>query len=283
MNGIRYKQYAPHANLSKYIYCYWSLESVNQEILEQGVYEKYFPLGLPELIITYKGRYFEVDNNKLNLMPDSIIAGLQDQPRYFYHHGVLGLFSVVFQPYVLPSILDLSADQLANRIIPTSQLGEKIDRLSRRLLQTHNNEERVRIANQFFMREQFFNEKWDIPIEAILQNMVSLNGNLSVSQMAGDFGMSVSKMERQFKSLVGFTPRQYSKIIRFTRILNHYESIPQWDQLIAETGFYDQAHFIREFKKFTGMSPKAYYDARKGMVEHSILHDADFVQYNHLY
>ncbi|WP_208592087.1 helix-turn-helix domain-containing protein [Gracilibacillus suaedae] len=278
MNERRYRQCPPDKRLSALIYGYWSLECSSEQ---EWVYEKIFPLQYPEFIVAYKGQYFEVGHDKLNVMPKSTLIPLQDQPRYFYHTGDLGLFSIVFKPSALSFILETNSDDFINKIIPSRDCGEKIHRLSNQLLQARCNNERVQLADRFFMHEKMSNEQRHIVIERIIQHLISRNGNIPISQIASKYNLSLSQLERQFKTTIGFTPKQYSRLIRFTQILNHYQSIPEWGQLITDIGFYDQSHLIREFKRFSGVSPRAYYDSSKGIVEQSILNDADFIQYNH--
>ncbi|MGP4039234.1 AraC family transcriptional regulator [Gracilibacillus sp. D59] len=278
MSGRRYMQFPPEKRLSTLIYGYWSLECSPEP---QGVHEKIFPLHYPEFIVVYKGQYFEVGQDQLNVMPKSTLIPLQDQPRYFYHTGDLGLFSIVFKPSALPFILEANSNDFTNRIIPSRDCGERIHRLPNQLLLARCNSERVQLANRFFMKEKIYSENRNIEMEWIIQHLISQNGNIPISQLANKYHLSVSQLERHFKTIIGVTPKQYSRLIRFTQILNHFQSIPEWGQLITDIGFYDQSHLIREFKRFSGVSPRAYYDSNKGVVEQSILHDADFIQYNH--
>ena len=68
-------------------------------------------------------------------------------------------------------------------------------------------------------------------------------------------------MERKFISVVGMSPKQLSRIVRMQSTLKMLEqkNFASLTSLAHENGYYDQAHFIKDFKEFTGMSPKLFF------------------------
>jgi methylphosphotriester-DNA--protein-cysteine methyltransferase len=64
-----------------------------------------------------------------------------------------------------------------------------------------------------------------------------------------------------FKRSVGLPPKQYMRILRFQQAIRRMEkngSSCDWTELALQTGFYDQAHFINDFRNFSGFSPTEY-------------------------
>jgi transcriptional regulator GlxA family with amidase domain len=72
-------------------------------------------------------------------------------------------------------------------------------------------------------------------------------------------GLSERSLERYFKQWIGLTPKFYSRIIRFAHIFELVNKDQKnWAEISAQAGFYDQAHFIKNFRAFTGEEPSKY-------------------------
>lgn len=97
-------------------------------------------------------------------------------------------------------------------------------------------------------------------------------GNLRISDLCREVNMSQTNLEDHFKEMIGITPKHYCRIIRFIAayrfILNSTHI--KWDELVYRFNFFDQAHFIRDFKSFFGYSPSKIHLANahlaKGLV-----------------
>jgi AraC-like DNA-binding protein len=75
-------------------------------------------------------------------------------------------------------------------------------------------------------------------------------------------GISARQLRRLFEYYVGDTPKTFSKIIRFQQILRAKPSVQSLRQnkLFFDAGYYDQAHFIKEFKTLYGITPAKAFD-----------------------
>ena len=109
------------------------------------------------------------------------------------------------------------------------------------------------------------------PLES-LENTLSViyarNGNVEISDLKQVAGLSERHFRRQFKKIIGLNPKKYCKIIQFNAV---FEAIQSGNEkslydLALENGYYDQAHFINDFKALLGASPQAFLRS-----EHSFL------------
>jgi transcriptional regulator GlxA family with amidase domain len=80
-------------------------------------------------------------------------------------------------------------------------------------------------------------------------------------------------LEREFKQKIGISPKQYMRIARLNGVQRLIENNTTQDftNISYEGGYADQAHFIREFKTFTGESPKAFVKKRKDFIVNNSL------------
>ncbi|TGM08910.1 AraC family transcriptional regulator [Leptospira barantonii] len=86
-------------------------------------------------------------------------------------------------------------------------------------------------------------------------------GESSISSLAANLGISQSKLEKDYKVFLGFSPKDYACLIRFRKALLLKNESSNLTDLAYRSGYYDQAHFIREFKKRTGQSPKRWFQS----------------------
>jgi AraC-like DNA-binding protein len=93
----------------------------------------------------------------------------------------------------------------------------------------------------------------------------TFHGAVSVGALADAAGVSGTHLAMQFKSHVGVTPKRVARIYRFARLILSVDALRpvDWSQLAQTAGYFDQAHFSREFKDFTGHTPTDYLALRR--------------------
>ena len=90
-------------------------------------------------------------------------------------------------------------------------------------------------------------------------------GAVAIGDLTGSTGVSSTHMARRFKEVVGVTPKRLARTWRFGSIvlaMDPSESV-DWLELAGRAGYYDQAHFINEFRTFAGMTPTRYLEVRR--------------------
>ena len=95
-----------------------------------------------------------------------------------------------------------------------------------------------------------------------------------IDYLAHQAGISSKKIQRMFGKVVGIRPKAFARIQRFQAAIREIGDRPavNWARLAATCGYYDQPHFIREFKEFTGMTPTAYL-SKRGPYQNSVAVD----------
>ncbi|WP_027416720.1 helix-turn-helix domain-containing protein [Aneurinibacillus terranovensis] len=120
--------------------------------------------------------------------------------------------------------------------------------------------ERIELFKKF-MKRIHFDVGYDQKIvDYAIQKIYSSNGMLNISQLSKYMGYSEQYIRRKFEEYIGFSPKQFCQIVRFQNSLDRFLQIDGSDLLdiIHENGYYDQAHFIRGFKKMINLTPKQY-------------------------
>ncbi|MFC0182720.1 helix-turn-helix domain-containing protein [Pseudarcicella hirudinis] len=104
-------------------------------------------------------------------------------------------------------------------------------------------------------------ESIDRIVKSSVETMLHLNGQLSVDELSEHLNINRRQLERKFSSVIGLSPKKLSRIIRLQATLKMIanKEFASLTSVAYEGYYYDQAHFIKDFKEFTGISPKKFY------------------------
>lgn len=252
----------PSKILQPYIKQYWCIENVllNGEKHIQRI----IPSGLPELSL-YIGNRPKILGNKKDFEDDFILNGHQ---REFYDLQIekeISVFSIVFHPQGLMTFFNFPLNDVYNQSVPLKHLNKKIEQnILPQLTNEQSFEKRVEIIERFFclLLEEELNRFNFARINHAINIISQTRGKITIENLASETCLSRKQFERKFSELIGITPKQYLKTIRlqYSLYLKSRNDKLNITDIAYEVGYYDQAHFINEFKMQTGFTPKQYFD-----------------------
>ncbi len=266
---MEYKTYPPNPTLANHVKYYWSLENFEDMIPHSR--ERVFPDGCIELLFHY-GDLFR------KFHPDGTV---ETQPRSFIHGQItqfieleatakVGIFSVRFHPTGLQSFIDFEVSKLTNSIMSVEQVWPHEGvLLEKEIITATSNEERVRIIEKFLNRKCNMSSKYETIIQSCVTAISESGGTTTMKQLVDNFDISQRQLERMFLSHVGLSLKSFSRIVRFNQALQliSKKDFSSFTSVAHEGGFYDQAHFIKDFKELTGLNPKQYFSENLEMVK----------------
>lgn len=246
----------PSEKLKEFIKFFWVLES------EESYTHIAMPDVCPELLFHYKGQFDELIDNSQS--QKSFTAGIHAQTyqrRKFYIDRAFGMFGVSLYPYAIPMLFGISTNELTNETPDLcSLLKEEGLRLEEVIGNAINNNQRVKIIEKFILKKLACTYQNTLPVFKAVQNIIETNGLITVKKVAGNYFLSERQFERNFLHYAGFSPKLFSRIVRFHASMAHYGSGGKSLTSIAlECGYYDQSHFIHDFKEFSGLHPKYFF------------------------
>jgi AraC-like DNA-binding protein len=245
---------APSFKLKDHVECFW-LIAFDKPPHPQ----KIIPDGFPELIFHFKDDYQINLNGIWETQTKSLVAGQIRKYFYLKNTGETRMFGIKFKPAAIRHLFGLHMHALTDRVVDLCSFNnQKLLDLEAVVRQNEDFEKLVIEVEALLIKlvgDQFEFNSVDKAIEIILKS----KGNVDVSQICESMQISERHLERLFKDYVGLPPKFYGRVIRFSNIFKLVESNdPSWSDLVYNTGFYDQSHFIRNFKAFTGEDPSAY-------------------------
>ncbi|MBD3419209.1 MAG: helix-turn-helix domain-containing protein [Chitinivibrionales bacterium] len=258
---MNYEIRKPAPSLAPYVRYYWALDVSNPDVIHPY---RVIPQGCVELMFFYREPYYAINSaeNRLSLLPYSIISGQQHSWFELQAAGSIGLFSVLFKPHGAHAFLRLPLSALTDRSIPFEDLaGREALELENKVVSANSIDERVKCIESFLLKR--IPEKTDDlrRMDAVQETIRALRAETSVEDLASRACLGYKQLSRIFTRFIGMTPKQYLKIVRFQHSLHVKQHAPHISltRLAMNCGYYDQAHFIRDFKEITGMTPRRFF------------------------
>ncbi|MCF8260047.1 MAG: AraC family transcriptional regulator [Melioribacteraceae bacterium] len=171
------------------------------------------------------------------------------------------MFVVQFKPGGTVPFFDFPINEVSGKVVQADLiLGNGFLSFREQLLEADSPTKKFIVADNFFKSlSKTFTEP-DPSIRFALDQLTSDSCNLTIAEIRQKIGYSHKHFIHLFEKQVGLTPKYFSRIIKFQKVLVEIGNKKNlnWSNLALELGYYDQAHFINDFKKFSGINPTTY-------------------------
>lgn len=242
--NVVYSEFLPDLRLQDFIYCYWQLKTsvplsdpFIYRVVADGCIDIYFELNNPE---------------------DNFVMGFCKKFTEFPLANSFNYIGIRFLPTMFPQLFRINASELSNRF---EHLGNVVPEVSAFIADNFHHQltqEQIQSSfNSYFINlienTTFVNDcRLYNAIDKILKEHGVVN---SIQDL--DTGISQRQLRRLFEFYIGDTAKTFAKVVRFQNILRAKPSLQSLKQnkLFFDVGYYDQAHFIKEFKNFYGVTP----------------------------
>lgn len=203
--------------------------------------------------------------NNFNTVTSCTLMGPQITPFKLRAEESHKAVTIIFQPGGLNRFLKIPLTEIFdNGYSAREVIGREIEELLDRSHDTISSDELHSVVQSYFLGK-LSQVKELLPIDYALQHLVA-NYNTDLDKIAGMACMSIRNFERKCKERLGMPAKMYARIARFHKAYKIVESKPavSWSELIHEVGYYDQAHFIKDFKEFAGLTPTLVHKELSG-------------------
>jgi AraC-like DNA-binding protein len=252
-----YKEYKPIEALSNHVKCIWVLENARYDDAVNVV----FPDGCMELIFHFGPPFKRISNHQQQVQEKSILVGQLNKPLHLQATGSADIIGVRFHPWGLYPLVNMPLQHITNGEMPIRHIwGNDAHELEEKIYQL--DKEAAMDEIQQFLFKQANHPSYQIEmLKKVITRLKGQQGNVKIDELAEMSNLSVRQFTRNFTLLVGLPPKVFAGIIRFQSFFSQCNQQPEVNlgELALQCGYYDQAHFIREFKQYAGMSPGAYF------------------------
>ena len=241
---ISYEEKSPDDRLQEFIYCYWRLRTTRK--LDHPFTYRVVSDGCVDILL------------ETSSIEQIFVTGFSKSFLQYELGNTFDYLGIRFLPTGFPIIFDIAASELTNQFFPLSDLFPGLSGDLSNLVQPSMN---LLEAGEEF--DRYFigllhNVKLNEPDNRVLVAMCQIleaRGSIDIGSL--DVGVSERQLRRLFQFYFGESPKVFGKVVRFQNILRakpSQQSLLQ-NNLFYEVGYYDQAHFIKEFKNFYGVTP----------------------------
>lgn len=250
-----YQKYLPDPSLQPFIEWFYILETGQAEYQQLNAVANYNHA----LVFNY-GECYRLSNKNYDgeLLPLCFLSGISTEP-YRLHIGPnAGMLGIIFRTAAFSDLLGVHDLEHWHdrRLDATSFLGNRAAHLCEQLAEARAHTARIRLANDFFL-DMIARKTPQLTLADRAVNVIyTQRGMLTMDELARFLYASPRNLRRVFNDRIGVSPKFYARIKRFNyahaTITNRQHD---WRSFLGDGGFYDQSHFIRDYRAFSGMPP----------------------------
>ncbi len=256
-------RFPPADDISDLVDCYWFVDDPSRKPKK----EKIVPDGCTEIIFHFGDPYEINITGRWKRQSRVLFAGQIRDHFYLRNTGRSKIFGIKLKPVAAARLFGGSMDRWTDRVVNLSTVaGKRSETLVRDVVSVVHPEELCTAANHALRKFTLRPSNNLTLIEQSVDLIVRQKGMVTVEELCVLCGMNERRLQRQFLSAVGVNPKLFARIIRFNNIFRLIrEKNTTWSDLAYWGGYYDQSHFIKNFKAFTGDEPSSYPFAQKNL------------------
>lgn len=254
---MRYQEYQPPSELADWIKLFWVFENRSHNPVPETIVAD----GFPELIIHFRSPFAEADRGGQYLkQPAAVACGQLTRPLVLRSSNDVGMIGIRFQPSGMTPFISSSMHAITDARVPAEDVFADIDQLIEAVVEASNDQQRIAACKRYLIRSLNL-DRQSLSVRRALESIMLTRGRISVEALATLMGISRRSLELAFQKEVGASPKMYCRITRFRHVFDAIsETSPSvnWVQIAVDSGFFDQSHLIRDFRRFAGDSPTSF-------------------------
>lgn len=260
-----HKLHFPRLPLSQFVENIWYVESSDPDHKR----EKLLPDGAIELI-------FDLDTRPKKIFADETPTAAIRSCKKAWISGERTRFIVIgtenscmigirFKPGGAYPFFRFPISELNESVIELDLIwGSLVDEIREQLLELNTPDERILRLEAFLLAQVHRSLEPNRMISFAINQLQHSPQFLAIRDLAGTIGITQKHLITQFQRMVGLRPKSFARVCKFQKVVNLIEQTNriEWSAIAYECGYYDQAHFIKEFHSFSGLNPSVYLTQR---------------------
>jgi len=273
---MQFFHHIPAPPLSQFVELLWLYEGYQQPHAK----ERLLPDGSMELVVNLNEDVTRVydphDTQSVRTLRGPVLVGAHSEFFVIDTAQQKTVLGAHFRPGGAFPFLGLPAGELHNRLVSLEDLwGGEAARLRERLLEAGTPQHMFAVMEQALTACAAGRLVRHPAVAYALREFHAPSGVRSIADVTARIGLSAKRFIELFSGEVGLTPKLFCRVRRFQRVLCRLRKgrPVQWAAVAADCGYFDQAHFIHDFRAFSGISPTAYVSQHTAHLNHVPLAD----------
>ena len=247
---MRFATHIPTELLKPFVKAYTIIES------EHGITNRVVPNTSFALAFRFQGQISYLNDNNKAVLPTIAFSGLKKSVRLINYAPHSAALIVLFKEtgvsaFVKQPLHDLFEQSVSlDNFFPLSEISPVAERLA----ESGSDASKIAIIEQFLL-SKIIDHNPDKLVLAAIAKIYSVKGNIRMKELANGLYISQDAFEKRFRKITGATPKQFSHIVKMNAVIRQANLAPSFRDIVFENGYYDQPHFNKDFKIFTGQTP----------------------------
>lgn len=206
------------------------------------------------MVFRFKGQVSFLEKDGKNELPVSIISGLRKSGKLVNYARHSANLMVVFNEAGANAFIKAPLYELYDSNVALDNIYKDVSVIEEALAGAHSNTARIQLTEQYLLSKLYPGEP-DKRVLAALEKIHTAKGVIRIKELAQSLYISQDAFEKRFRRIVGVSPKQFSNIIRMKSIVSTGFTKETLSEVAFNAGYFDQPHFNKDFKLFTGKTP----------------------------
>lgn len=240
----RLKEYTPNNNLIKYIDSFWFFRNNTGKEINFPV----VPDGCCDII------FYLNNSNKLNNLENPFVSGVMQSARLVPIPKNMEFFGIRFKPAVIWYLLKTDMKNFKDKMCNLSDINKELVKILQIDINAKNKDIITIISTK--LEKILLNVDTQDGFLEIVEELCE-NPEIEIMKFARKNSISVRNLERYFNSRIGVSPKKFTRIMRFQKAHRMISKEGRDDlvEVALSSGYFDQAHFNRDYNKLVGCNP----------------------------
>ena len=244
------RRYSPSAQLQPFIKAYLVVDANTTSI------NRIIPDTSMTMVFRYRGKVKHQAGDHEHELPFASISGLRKSFRLITYTPGSGNILVQFREEGASPFFHEPLHEFMNDSVALSNLSryKDITSIESQLAELDVEKDKIDLIENYLLSKISYH-KPDMLVHTALQKIHSTNGTIRINELTDLLCISKDPFEKRFRQAIGIPAKQFSSIVRLRSIIHNKLSDKTLSDAALDAGYFDQAHFSKDFKLFTGQTP----------------------------
>ncbi|NND23467.1 MAG: AraC family transcriptional regulator [Acidimicrobiia bacterium] len=254
--------------LYPYIDCYLFPKFEYDSMLHtQGGVLEVLPSPQTSIILFFSEPSFYFEYEELKRYDEFILTGYYKKPKKIFRTSSLDQMIIKFSPIGIQSLLDFQISEIMDSYLSIEEVfKDDFYKLKSNLQKANSYKERILTFERFMISKLSLTKSIDERVNKLISYIYENKGCHGIKQISQDLGIGERTIQRIIQKYVGINYKSFSKLIRFNearKLLTRFDLKEYTSQLAYKLNYFDQAHFIHDFKSFSNLTPSQFISKQK--------------------
>ena len=248
------EKYIPADGLKPFIKTFMVIES------DGGMDNRILPGTSIVMVLRVRGNVLLKEENTTTGLPASLITGIRQSARVMTYSKDTVTILVIFKETGAAAFFRQPLHELQGLSVSLDHLipPQRIWDIEEQLYSAPTHPQRIAIV-QGFLLSILHESSPDLLIRSAVQKIAQAHGNIRIMDLAKGLYTSRDPFEKRFRQATGTSPKQFAGIVRLRHLISNYPNNKNLTDAAHMAGYFDQAHFNKHFRSFTGQTPQDFF------------------------